>query len=33
MKDKSIKPSLTLIKKGLKKDIDDYRDKQWENKL
>lgn len=32
-KDQNIKPSLNLIKKETKKDVNDYRDKQWENKL
>ena len=32
-KDQNIKPSLDLIKKETKKDVNDYRDKQWENKL
>ena len=33
-KGQNIKPSfLTSVKKGIKKDITDYRDKQWETKL
>ena len=32
-KDISIKPSFNLIKKEIKKGINDYRDKQWENKF
>ena len=32
-KDQNIKRSLNLIKKESKKDVNDYRDKQWENKL
>ena len=32
-KDQSIKQSLNLIKREIKKEINDYRDKQWENKI
>ena len=32
-KHQSIKPSSNLIKKEIKEDINDYRDRQWENKL
>ena len=32
-KDQNIKPTLNSIKKEIKKDINNYREKQWENKL
>ena len=32
-KDQNIKPTLNSIKKEIKKDMNNYRDKQWENKL